>query len=197
MKLLFASPSPFRTGRSLLNGLLSRSSSVTMKDFPLKHTELQTTLRRGLASSPSSVLLARTLQDHSLPVSSFSQWNLPAARQFNSEPEYHTVADETLDTILDAVEEVLESSSVDFETELANGVLTLKLPPKGSWVINKQTPNQQIWWSSPLSGPKRFEYDETDHLWFSTKDGLSLGPLLVQEMRHVHPTIPADFQINV
>ena len=26
------------------------------------------------------------------------------------------------------------------------------------WVINKQAPNKQIWWSSPISGPLRFEY---------------------------------------
>jgi frataxin len=30
--------------------------------------------------------------------------------------------------------------------------------PQGTWVINKQPPNKQIWLSSPLSGPKRYDY---------------------------------------
>lgn len=28
----------------------------------------------------------------------------------------------------------------------------------GTYVINKQTPNKQIWLSSPISGPKRFDF---------------------------------------
>ncbi len=30
------------------------------------------------------------------------------------------------------------------------GVLTVKLGKLGTYVINKQTPNRQIWWSSPI-----------------------------------------------
>jgi len=56
------------------------------------------------------------------------------------------VADETLDTIQDAVDELLDSRpEIEYEVSLANGVLTLKLPPHGTWVLNKQTPNRQIW----------------------------------------------------
>uniref|UniRef100_A0A914RUA2 Frataxin n=1 Tax=Parascaris equorum TaxID=6256 RepID=A0A914RUA2_PAREQ len=36
------------------------------------------------------------------------------------------------------------------------GVITAKVGrDKGTYVINKQTPNRQIWLSSPISGPKR------------------------------------------
>lgn len=38
------------------------------------------------------------------------------------------------------------------------GVLTLTFPPIGTYVINKQPPNKQIWLSSPISGPKRYDY---------------------------------------
>ena len=31
-------------------------------------------------------------------------------------------------------------------------------------VLNKQGPNRQIWWSSPVSGPKRFYFDESNVL---------------------------------
>ena len=41
---------------------------------------------------------------------------------------------------------------------LADGVLTVKLGGKfGTYVINKQTPNKQLWLSSPVSGPARFD----------------------------------------
>lgn len=33
---------------------------------------------------------------------------------------------------------------------LQSGVLTVKLGQKGTFVINKQTPNRQIWLSSPV-----------------------------------------------
>lgn len=39
-----------------------------------------------------------------------------------------------------------------------SGVLTLAFPPIGTYVLNKQPPNKQIWLSSPKSGPKRYDY---------------------------------------
>ena len=38
------------------------------------------------------------------------------------------------------------------------GVLTVTHPDKGTYVLNKQPPNKQIWLSSPVSGPKRFDW---------------------------------------
>jgi frataxin len=38
------------------------------------------------------------------------------------------------------------------------GVLTVKLGQHGTYVINKQTPNRQIWLSSPVSGPFRYDH---------------------------------------
>ena len=57
----------------------------------------------------------------------------------------------------------------EFEIVYAEGVLTMSFPPHGTWVLNKQTPNQQIWWSSPISGPRRYEYDEEQSAWMYTR----------------------------
>lgn len=38
------------------------------------------------------------------------------------------------------------------------GVLNLDFSPAGTYVFNKQPPNKQIWLSSPISGPKRYDY---------------------------------------
>lgn len=30
------------------------------------------------------------------------------------------------------------------------GVLNIMMGEHGTWVLNKQTPNRQVWWSSPI-----------------------------------------------
>lgn len=67
---------------------------------------------------------------------------------------------------------------------LQSGVLTLSLTPHGTYVINKQPPNQQIWISSPLSGPMRFSYNEGTWVHHRQK-GVTLGGLLDKEMREI------------
>lgn len=114
----------------------------------------------------------------------------------HTEADYHIVADEALDMILDSIDDAFDTTPIEYELTVESGVLTLSLPPHGTWVINKQTPNKQLWWSSPLSGPKRFEYDEKYKSWYSTKDGLSLGSQLVQEIRRAYPTLE-EFDIPV
>jgi frataxin len=39
-----------------------------------------------------------------------------------------------------------------------SGVLTLSLGGRGTYVLNKQAPNKQIWSSSPVSGPVRYDW---------------------------------------
>jgi len=56
------------------------------------------------------------------------------------------------------VEEYSPEGSNGWEVEYSSGVLTLSLGPHGTYVINKQPPNQQIWLSSPFSGPMRFSH---------------------------------------
>lgn len=82
-------------------------------------------------------------------------------------------------------------------------MLTLNLGDKGTYVINKQPPNKQIWLSSPTrcaarqpcsalefdvfrrpsSGPKRYDYDPTHNVWFYNRDGRRLRDLLNDELR--------------
>jgi frataxin len=59
-------------------------------------------------------------------------------------------------------------------------VLTVKLGVHGTYVINKQTPNRQIWLSSPLSGP--FRYDWHEGRWVYRRDGRELLSQLQQEL---------------
>ena len=151
------------------------------------------------------------------------------ARRLSSAESFHDLADEALERILDAAEDA--DFGEDSECDLADGVLTLKLPegpsgraeisysgrrrlhtecarprrgvaailpprnipaaaaatrlqrniPAGTWVINKQAPNQQIWLSSPKSGPCRYEC--VDGAWTHTRNGSTLAELLRDELQ--------------
>ena len=73
------------------------------------------------------------------------------------------------ETILNGIFERLESKELQlpftFDSEYSQGVLTVKFNPQTVYVLNNQPPNQQIWLSSPFSGPRRFEWKESDSTW--------------------------------
>lgn len=93
--------------------------------------------------------------------------------------EYHRVSDQAMDNLLESLESLVDSFDSDhYEVEyhvrqvrfqmvpfwlsqpLQSGVLTLKLGDKGTYVLNKQPPNKQIWLSSPVTCVL------SPHLWF-------------------------------
>lgn len=76
-----------------------------------------------------------------------------------ADAEYHEVADQYLNSLQLAAEEAAESDAAKgLEVEFSAGVMTISHPSKGEYVINKQPPNKQIWLSSPVSGPKRYDW---------------------------------------
>ncbi|EGW35625.1 uncharacterized protein SPAPADRAFT_58839 [Spathaspora passalidarum NRRL Y-27907] len=93
--------------------------------------------------------------------------------------EYNKLSGDYLEGIADSLEELSEDYE-QVDAELNHGVLTLILPPHGTYVINKQPPNKQIWLSSPISGPKR--YDLIDGKWKTLRDGSLLTELLEDEV---------------
>lgn len=93
--------------------------------------------------------------------------------------EYDKIANEYLETIGDELED-LSADYPQVDCELSHGVMTLVLPPYGTYVINKQPPNKQIWLSSPLSGPNR--YDLIGGKWITLRDNSSLTDLLESEI---------------
>ncbi|PWN87831.1 Frataxin [Acaromyces ingoldii] len=92
-----------------------------------------------------------------------------------SSDEYHKLSDRCLDSLTDCLEVLTEEyvgpDAEEFEAEYSSGVLNLRLGSNGTYVINKQPPNKQIWLSSPRSGPKRFDYDRQKDTWFMIKEG--------------------------
>ncbi|KAI0034901.1 hypothetical protein K488DRAFT_83508 [Vararia minispora EC-137] len=97
--------------------------------------------------------------------------------------DYHAIADHTMEYLLERLEEVLdEVGDPSYEVDYSSGVLTLKLGHHGTYVINKQPPNKQIWLSSPHSGPKRYDLSFPKRDWVYLRDDRSLGELLDDEL---------------
>lgn len=76
------------------------------------------------------------------------------------------------------------------------GVLNVTVPGIGTYVLNKQPPNKQIWLSSPISGPKRYDWvvqgdgmtekegtrEFIGGQWIYLRDGSNLTELLNSEL---------------
>ncbi|XP_033869884.3 frataxin, mitochondrial-like [Acipenser ruthenus] len=105
------------------------------------------------------------------------------------EATYEGLAEETLDALAEYFEDLTEQpfTSAEYDVTFVSGVLTIKIGgDHGIYVLNKQTPNKQIWLSSPTSGPKR--YDWTGRNWVYSHDGKSLHDLLTKEFSVIFNT---------
>ncbi|OQV20464.1 putative Frataxin, mitochondrial [Hypsibius exemplaris] len=109
------------------------------------------------------------------------------------EKRYHEIADETLESLTTTFEELVDTGKChsEFDVMYSSGVLTLRLTPTCTYVINKQTPNRQIWFSSPHSGPKR--YDFVGNSWVYLHDNSNLHDLLSEEVSQ-ELGVPVDFR---
>ncbi|KAI9912714.1 hypothetical protein PsorP6_005609 [Peronosclerospora sorghi] len=124
-----------------------------------------------------SVLYGASLSSRQRPyhVAPFS--SEASTRLSMTENEFMELADETLHEIqswLDGIEELVEESDIMF----SQGVLKIDLGQHGTWVINRQVPNRQLWWSSPI----RYEYDPERGQWINTRDKGELMTLLRSEI---------------
>ena len=97
--------------------------------------------------------------------------------------KFHKLADELLGNLQDAVEAWGEDYDVeDFDFSHEDGVVTIQMGRHGTYVLNKQAPNRQIWMSSPVSGPLRYDYDEGKKSWVYSRDGHCLHERLRDEL---------------
>ena len=118
-----------------------------------------------------------------------------------SDSQYHDLADAYLQNLLESLEALADvppspaqSASRDapvqpfdptkIDAEYSQGTLEIRTP-MGTYVINKQPPNRQIWLSAPVSGPKRFDWVEEGPQggrWVYLRDGTGLSELLREEI---------------
>ncbi|XP_021768399.1 frataxin, mitochondrial-like [Chenopodium quinoa] len=114
---------------------------------------------------------------------------VPAPIDYSSvlqEDEFHRLADSTIHHLLEKLEEYGDTVDVDgFDVDYGNEVLTMKLGDLGTYVVNKQTPNRQIWLSSPVSGPSRFDWDPSSQAWVYRRNKANLLGILEVELKQL------------
>ena len=97
--------------------------------------------------------------------------------------DFHGIADRTLETYEELLIAVVEDDDDDtLDVQYDSGVLELKLGSKGTYVINKQAPNEQLWLSSPVTGPFRYDYSVADEQWYYARDNHRLHAKLSEEI---------------
>ncbi|KAI5288795.1 Mitochondrial chaperone Frataxin [Ascosphaera aggregata] len=101
-----------------------------------------------------------------------------------TDEQYREYSEEYLENLQYEVEDMVEQGS-NLDVEYSSGVLTIVAPDKGTYVLNKQPPNKQIWLSSPITGPKRYDWvllREEMGDWIYLRDGSRLTDLLKEEL---------------
>ncbi|KAL0125234.1 hypothetical protein PUN28_004398 [Cardiocondyla obscurior] len=170
-----------RLSRNLsLRGLSVKKRLVPFPSRPSSY--IAGYVNHNLTRFPKSDL--RTLLQ--LSVKSFST-NIETRNETElSSVQYEKICEETLDSLTEHFEELVEAAThlPDADVSYGDGVLTVKFGElHGTYVINRQTPNKQIWLSSPISGPKRYDFIKTQ--WIYKHDGKSLHELLDSEIPEI------------
>ena len=88
---------------------------------------------------------------------------------------------EHVSNIFNKIVEIIEEHDIEslIDIDLNDSILTL-INEHGTYVINKQNAVQEIWLSSPISGPFHFYYQ--DGIWQS-RNGATLDKLLSDELQ--------------
>jgi CyaY protein len=92
-----------------------------------------------------------------------------------TETEFHTA----VDAVLSRVEDALESAG-DLDVSLEGGVLTIECPDASRIIVNRQTPNREIWVAARSGG---FHFRQGDGEWRDTR---SMEELFTSLSRLIH-----------
>jgi frataxin len=89
-----------------------------------------------------------------------------------------------VDTYLNHLFERIEESFWDrVECDLSMDVLTIKhssIPSRGTFIINRNVPRQELWLASPLSGGSHYKLEKDQ--WVDTRNGAIFEDLLLEEL---------------
>ncbi|PTB66457.1 Frataxin [Trichoderma citrinoviride] len=173
-----ASPASIRPLLPSISGAIIPPSSALLSQR--RPFSAHASLRKGIMPDTSNPDKAPTKTETKFAVAELSS------------EEYNDLADEYMNDLLEKFE-TLQDNGAPIDVEYSSGVMTVTVAGKGTYVINKQPPNKQIWLSSPLSGPKRYDFCVESEgqgdkegtalgTWIYTRDNSSLDELILKEI---------------
>ena len=69
------------------------------------------------------------------------------------------------------------------ETDYSDGVLNITISAtKQMFVINRNSGNEKIWYSSPFSGPDYFSFNQSQNAWLN-QEGVNLTHKIFSELK--------------
>lgn len=112
-----------------------------------------------------------------------------------SSNDYLNEIHRTLGHINDCLDN-LDIDEVDCNYD-GSGVLSFEITNNKKFVLNIQRPNQQLWLSSPVSGPYKFEFDLEKKCWIDLKHNYELYGLLTKEINILFNEFKINTSINL
>jgi CyaY protein len=111
-----------------------------------------------------------------------------------SDSDFIAAADRTLAAIGAALDAALDSSDVDLDWNLIDGILEIESGNANKLIVNRHVPNREIWVAARSGG---FHFQARDGLWRDSRSGDDLATALVALLRAqaglavALPTLPA------
>ncbi|TVY54516.1 Frataxin-like protein, mitochondrial [Lachnellula cervina] len=190
LKLVRSSPHQIapRTSSSLLRAAASKRTFNHIN----RSTQTPIQASRTFSSGRPALKGLSPESENPTPTLSPKASSTPAAPANLTAEQYNELSDAYMDALVTKLEE-LQDESENIDVDYSAGVLTLVFPPAGTYVLNKQPPNKQIWLSSPISGPKRYDFvmasegqDAKEGTgsgeWVYLRDGSTLNQVLANEI---------------
>ena len=84
------------------------------------------------------------------------------------------------DQLLQSIEDHLDQSDIDFDSQLSDGILTITFENRSQIIINRHAVNQEIWVAAKAGG---FHYRWNGHAWQDTRNNTLLHNDLAQHIR--------------
>jgi len=92
-----------------------------------------------------------------------------------TDTEFIAAADVALSTIGDALDAALESSDLDVDWNVNDGILEIECEDGGKLIVNRHVPNREIWVAARSGG---FHFRSDGNRWRDTRGGDELGAVL-------------------
>jgi frataxin len=99
-----------------------------------------------------------------------------------SDKNFHHLCDAFLEQLAEKLE--AQDKNSELEIEYSDGILTINLEGSKTYVINRHSASQKIWYSSPFSGANYFSFNDDEKKWLDSK-GEELEEKLMSELKNI------------